>query len=67
MPQTENVFPSLTIAENLHMGAFQAPKLFNERFDYVCSIFPKLGQRKNQLAGQLSGGERQMVAMARAS
>lgn len=67
VPQTENVFPSLTIAENLHMGAFQAPKLFNERFDYVCSIFPKLGQRKNQLAGQLSGGERQMVAMARAS
>ena len=57
---------SLTIAENMHMGAFQAPKLFNERFDYVCSIFPKLGQRKNQLAGQLSGGERQMVAMARA-
>ena len=66
VPQTENVFPSLTIAENMHMGAFQAPKLFNERFDYVCSIFPKLGQRKNQLAGQLSGGERQMVAMARA-
>lgn len=66
VPQTENVFPSLTIAENLHMDAFQAPKLFNERFDYVCSIFPKLGQRKNQLAGQLSGGERQMVAMARA-
>ena len=66
VPQTENVFPSLTIAENMHMGAFQAPKLFNERFDYVCSIFPKIGQRKNQLAGQLSGGERQMVAMARA-
>ena len=66
VPQTENVFPSLTIAENMHMGAFQAPKLFDERFDYVCSIFPKLGQRKNQLAGQLSGGERQMVAMARA-
>ena len=66
VPQTENVFPSLTIAENMHMGAFQAPKLFNERFDYVCSIFPKLGQRKNQLAGQLSGGERQIVAMARA-
>ena len=40
--------------------------MFNERFDYVCSIFPILGQRKNQLAGQLSGGERQMVAMARA-
>lgn len=40
VPQTENVFPSLTIAENMHMGAYQAPKLFNERFDYVCSIFP---------------------------
>ena len=66
VPQTENVFPSLTIAENLHMGAFQAPKLFNERFDYVCSIFPKLGQRKNQLAGQLSGGERQRISIARA-
>ncbi|AFI62363.1 ABC-type branched-chain amino acid transport syst ems ATPase component [Bifidobacterium animalis subsp. animalis IM386] len=66
VPQTENVFPSLTIAENMHMGAYQAPKLFNERFDYVCSIFPKLGDRRNQLAGQLSGGERQMVAMGRA-
>ena len=48
------------------MGAYQAPKQFNERFDYVCSIFPKLGARKDQLAGSLSGGERQMVAMARA-
>ena len=66
VPQTENVFPSLTIAENMHMGAYQAPKKFNERFDYVCSIFPRLGERKNQLAGSLSGGERQMVAMARA-
>ncbi|MBW3089893.1 ABC transporter ATP-binding protein [Bifidobacterium miconisargentati] len=66
VPQTENVFPSLTIAENLHMGAYQAPKKFNERFDYVCSIFPKLETRKDQLAGSLSGGERQMVAMARA-
>ncbi|WP_239457631.1 ABC transporter ATP-binding protein [Bifidobacterium pullorum] len=66
VPQTENVFPSLTIAENLHMGAYQAPKLFAERFDYVTSIFPKLAKRKDQLAGQLSGGERQMVAMARA-
>lgn len=66
VPQTENVFPSLTIAENMHMGAFQAPKLFAERFDYVCSIFPKLAERKDQLAGSLSGGERQMVAMGRA-
>ena len=47
-------------------GVGFVPQTENERFDYVCSIFPKLGQRKNQLAGQLSGGERQMVAMARA-
>ena len=66
VPQTENVFPSLSIAENMHMGAFQAPNLFNERFDYVVSIFPRLAERKDQLAGSLSGGERQMVAMARA-
>ena len=50
----------------MHMGAYQAPKKFDERFEYVCSIFPKLGERRNQLAGQLSGGERQMVAMGRA-
>lgn len=66
VPQTENVFPSLTIAENMHMGAYQASQKFDERFEYVCSIFPKLGERRNQLAGQLSGGERQMVAMGRA-
>lgn len=48
------------------MGAFQAPKLFKERFEYVSSIFPKLASRKDQLAGSLSGGERQMVAMGRA-
>ena len=66
VPQTENVFPSLTIEENLRMGAFQAPKLFKERFEYVSSIFPKLASRKDQLAGSLSGGERQMVAMGRA-
>ncbi|MEE1295999.1 MAG: ABC transporter ATP-binding protein [Bifidobacterium sp.] len=66
VPQTENVFPSLTIAENMHMGAYQDTKRFKERFDYVTSIFPKIGARRNQLAGQLSGGERQMVAMGRA-
>ena len=64
VPQTENVFPSLTIAENMHMGAFQAPKLFAERFDYVCSIFPKLAERKDQLAGSLSGGESQRLKLA---
>ena len=66
VPQTENVFPSLTIEENLQMGVFQAPKLFAQRFDFVADLFPALGQRRKQRAGSLSGGERQMVAMGRA-
>ena len=66
VPQTNNVFPSLTIEENLEMGVFQNPKKFNERFEFVTSIFPDLGTRRSQKAGSLSGGERQMVAMGRA-
>lgn len=66
VPQTNNVFPSLTIEENLQMGAYQAPRKFNERFAFVADLFPTLGERRKQRAGSLSGGERQMVAMARA-
>ena len=66
VPQTNNVFPSLTIEENLEMGCYQEPKKFTERFDFVTDIFPRLGERRKQRAGQLSGGERQMVAMGRA-
>jgi len=66
VPQTNNVFPSLTIAENLEMGLYQAPKRFAERFDAVVDLFPTLGKRRGQRAGSLSGGERQMVAMGRA-
>ena len=66
VPQTENVFPSLTIEENLQMGCFQAPGKFSERFDFVAGIFPALKERRHQRAGALSGGERQMVAMGRA-
>lgn len=66
VPQTNNVFPSLTIEENLEMGVFQTPKRFQERFDFVGNIFPDLVKRRNQKAGSLSGGERQMVAMGRA-
>ena len=66
VPQTNNVFPSLTIEENLQMGVFQSPKRFQERFDFVTSLFPDLGKRRAQRAGSLSGGERQMVAMGRA-
>ena len=66
VPQTENVFPSLTVEENMEMGLFRAPKKFKERFDAVLDLFPKLGERRSQRAGSLSGGERQMVAMGRA-
>jgi branched-chain amino acid transport system ATP-binding protein len=66
VPQTNNVFPSLTIEENLEMGVYQNPKSFKERFEFVGSIFPDLIKRRSQRAGSLSGGERQMVAMGRA-
>ena len=66
VPQTNNVFPSLTIEENMQMGVFQDPQRFTERFDHIVDIFPTLGERRKQRAGSLSGGERQMVAMARA-
>jgi branched-chain amino acid transport system ATP-binding protein len=66
VPQTNNVFPSLTIEENLQMGAYQRPESFSQRFDFVTNLFPTLGARKKQRAGSLSGGERQMVAMGRA-
>ncbi|MCG5212486.1 ABC transporter ATP-binding protein [Streptosporangium sp. KLBMP 9127] len=66
VPQTNNVFPSLSIEENLEMGAYHAPKKFKERFEFVAELFPALKERRKQRAGSLSGGERQMVAMARA-
>jgi len=66
VPQNNNVFPSLTIEENLQMGVYQAPRTFTERFEFIVDLFPVLGERRRQRAGSLSGGERQMVAMARA-
>ena len=66
VPQNNNVFPSLTIEENLQMGAIQIPARFDERFEFVTSLFPTLKERRKQRAGSLSGGERQMVAMSRA-
>jgi branched-chain amino acid transport system ATP-binding protein len=66
IPQTNNVFPSLTIEENLQMGLFQNPSNYSKRLEFVVSIFPELGKRLKQRAGSLSGGERQMVAMSRA-
>jgi len=66
VPQSNNVFPTLTIRENLEMGMFQKPKGLADRLAFVTDIFPELGKRLSQRAGSLSGGERQMVAMSRA-
>ena len=64
--QRDNVFPSLTIDENLRMGVYLRPQAFEERRAELSTLFPRLGQRARQRAGSLSGGERQMLAMARA-
>jgi branched-chain amino acid transport system ATP-binding protein len=66
VPQTRNVFQTLTVRENLEMGCFLAPKRFNERYEVVVGLFPRLADRASQRAGSLSGGERQMVALGRA-
>ena len=66
VPQNNNVFPSLSIEENLQMGVYQQPKAFANRLEFVTEIFAELKPRLKQRAGSLSGGERQMVAMGRA-
>ncbi len=66
VPQRSNVFPSLTVEENLRMGLYLEPKRWDERFPVVAELFPLLAERSDQRAGFLSGGERQMVAMGRA-
>jgi len=66
VPQVENVFPSLTVHENLEMGAFILTDDFSERLEEVYELFPLLKKRRRQRVGKMSGGERQMVAMGRA-
>ncbi|GAA3743727.1 ABC transporter ATP-binding protein [Salinactinospora qingdaonensis] len=66
VPQSNNVFPTLTVEENLQMGVYLRPKTFRSRFTAVAHLFPLLAERRGQKAGALSGGERQMVAMGRA-
>jgi branched-chain amino acid transport system ATP-binding protein len=66
VPQVANVFPALTVMENLEMGAYLDQRRVPERFEEVASLFPLLAERPGQRAGLLSGGERQMVAMGRA-
>ena len=65
VPQTENVFPSLTVKENLEMGAFINNEHINEQILEMFNLFPDLKKFERKKAGDLSGGQRQMVAMAR--
>jgi neutral amino acid transport system ATP-binding protein len=66
VPQIANVFPSLTIEENLEMGAFLTSGSITSEKEVIFNMFPRLAQRRRQKAGTLSGGERQMLAMGRA-
>lgn len=66
VPQNENIFPTLTVQENLEMGAYILDEVPQERLREVYDRFPILEERKGQKAGSMSGGQRQMVAMGRA-
>src|SRR5438094_820923 len=66
VPQEANVFPSLSVWENLTIGGWTAPRALNERARAVMELFPVLAERRRARAGTLSGGERQMLAMAMA-
>lgn len=66
VPQSANVFPSLSIRENLEMGGFVRSDDYRGRIEELFALFPDLARRPTQLAGSLSGGQRQMLAIARA-
>ncbi len=66
VPQEKNVFTSLTVEENLEMGAFTRTDDYAETMTWVYEMFPVLREKRRQPAGELSGGQRQMVAMGRA-
>jgi ABC-type branched-subunit amino acid transport system ATPase component len=66
VPQVDNVFPSLTVQENLEMGAFVREAGLAQRLEDILALFPALRLKRTQKVGSLSGGERQMVAMGRA-
>lgn len=66
VPQTSNIFPTMTVAENLEMGAFIRTDDFKQTMEQVYEIFPAVYEKRNQNAGELSGGQRQQVAVSRA-
>jgi branched-chain amino acid transport system ATP-binding protein len=66
VPQTSNVFTSMTVYENLEMGAFLRDDDISASIEQIYELFPILAEKRNQLAGELSGGQRQQVAVGRA-
>ena len=66
VPQNKNVFTTLTVEENLEMGAYLRDESFQDTLEEIFGLFPILKEKRNQLAGQLSGGQRQQVALGRA-
>ena len=66
VPQNRNVFVSMTVEENLEMGAFIRDDEYGETMERVYELFPVLREKRNQPAGELSGGQRQQVAVGRA-
>ncbi|AUM74615.1 ABC transporter ATP-binding protein [Paracoccus jeotgali] len=66
VPEGRRIFPNLSVAENLELGAFRrAGARKRQNFDRICAIFPRLSERLDQVAGTLSGGEQQMLAIGR--
>lgn len=66
VPQTNNIFTELTVQENLEMGAFLTDGDISARIEEMYNLFPIINEKQDQLAGELSGGQRQQVALARA-
>ena len=66
VPQTRNVFTGLSVQENLEMGAYLREERFEEIIEEIYNLFPILKEKKSQLVGELSGGQRQQVALGRA-
>jgi branched-chain amino acid transport system ATP-binding protein len=66
VPQTSNIFPTMSVEENLEMGAFIRTDDYKETLDQVYGIFPAVYEKRHQNAGELSGGQRQQVAVSRA-
>ena len=66
VPQTKNVFAGMTVEENLEMGAYLMDQNYQQIIDEIYDLFPILKEKRNQLVGELSGGQRQQVALGRA-